>query len=245
MKRYFVLEGRRKKMLFFVSIVLFIFSVLGSAEASLYSQEPTDDSFVSISFPDLNFDNHDTHFLYKQLEIHAGTTPTSGIKRAYLMFDLTEIPDNSVITHASLWLYLRSDNTGLATPVYVHQVGDDSWNENEITWNNQPGSATSTTLAGRTLSGNGWRDWDLMQLGLWDYASDLTDNDLSLLVKFLYEGSGSDWDKFRSREDTYSGGTRHPYLYIEYQPIPIPAAAWLLGSGLIGLVAVRRRFTKS
>lgn len=27
-------------------------------------------------------------------------------------------------------------------------------------------------------------------------------------------------------------------------PVPIPAAAWLLGSGLIGLVAVRRRFTK-
>lgn len=29
-----------------------------------------------------------------------------------------------------------------------------------------------------------------------------------------------------------------------YGPVPIPAAAWLLGSGLIGLVAVRRRFTK-
>ena len=27
-------------------------------------------------------------------------------------------------------------------------------------------------------------------------------------------------------------------------PVPIPAAAWLLGSGLLGLVAVRRRFTK-
>ncbi len=27
-------------------------------------------------------------------------------------------------------------------------------------------------------------------------------------------------------------------------PVPIPAAAWLLGSGLVGLVAIRRKFTK-
>ena len=31
---------------------------------------------------------------------------------------------------------------------------------------------------------------------------------------------------------------------VQFQPVPIPAAAWLLGSGLIGLVAIRRRFRK-
>jgi hypothetical protein len=31
---------------------------------------------------------------------------------------------------------------------------------------------------------------------------------------------------------------------IEHQCVPIPAAVWLLGSGLIGLVGVRRKFKK-
>lgn len=34
------------------------------------------------------------------------------------------------------------------------------------------------------------------------------------------------------------------YLVAKVEPVPIPAAAWLLGSGLIGLVAVRRRMKK-
>ena len=41
-------------------------------------------------------------------------------------------------------------------------------------------------------------------------------------------------------KDTINGGV------IEYQglvgsPVPVPAAAWLLGAGLIGLVGVRRK----
>jgi len=31
---------------------------------------------------------------------------------------------------------------------------------------------------------------------------------------------------------------------VAVHPVPLPAAAWLLGSGLLGLVAVRRRFKK-
>jgi len=38
-----------------------------------------------------------------------------------------------------------------------------------------------------------------------------------------------------------NGSISHVALYA---PVPIPAAAWLLGSGLLGLVAIRRRFKK-
>jgi len=41
-----------------------------------------------------------------------------------------------------------------------------------------------------------------------------------------------------------SNGNNVPGLTVEGTPVPIPAAAWLLGSGLVGLVGLRRRFKK-
>lgn len=34
-------------------------------------------------------------------------------------------------------------------------------------------------------------------------------------------------------------------LYLDYTAVPIPAAFWFLGSGLIGLMGIRRRFNKA
>jgi hypothetical protein len=41
----------------------------------------------------------------------------------------------------------------------------------------------------------------------------------------------------------FDGDARLTYDY-NYTPVPVPAAVWLLGSGLIGLVGVRRKFHK-
>jgi hypothetical protein len=55
---------------------------------------------------------------------------------------------------------------------------------------------------------------------------------------------------FRLFEDGQPGSSfTTAYTYIDYvtftgAPVPIPAAAWLLGSGLLGLVAIRRRMKK-
>ncbi|HOD36485.1 MAG TPA: VPLPA-CTERM sorting domain-containing protein [Syntrophales bacterium] len=55
-------------------------------------------------------------------------------------------------------------------------------------------------------------------------------------------------DLLASNPDWYAVGALHPAYFAvegtEGSVVPIPGAAWFLGSGLVGLVAIRRRFRK-
>ena len=71
-----------------------------------------------------------------------------GLKRVYLLFDLSSIPSNAIIDSAYLELYFAhnpsegfSTHSG-TTNSYVRRVTM-AWNENTINWSNQP-SSTST-----------------------------------------------------------------------------------------------------
>lgn len=58
-------------------------------------------------------------------------------------------------------------------------------------------------------------------------------NNNNLEIKSYYLSSASNWDDFEFTN-----------LYLNYTPTPIPSALWLLGSGLIGIVGIRRKFRK-
>ena len=68
-------------------------------------------------------------------------------RRTYIRFDLPNLPDNSVVAHAALVLFMRADSW----PVFENQMvvfdatGRSTWNPNTLTWNNQP---FSTNLNG-------------------------------------------------------------------------------------------------
>ncbi len=66
-----------------------------------------------------------------------------------------------------------------------------------------------------------------------------TDNGATWLIADWYEGVNDGGTQFFDASNlgyaTVEGGS----------PVPIPAAAWLLGSGLVGLVAIRRKLRKN
>ena len=62
------------------------------------------------------------------------------------------------------------------------------------------------------------------------YLNALGDNNTGNVSNFLWISPGKTADTL-----TYQGLVA---------PVPVPATFWLLGSGLLGLVAIRRRFKK-
>jgi hypothetical protein len=48
----------------------------------------------------------------------------------------------------------------------------------------------------------------------------------------------------RSVANDQEGNNAYKFGIAEYTPVPIPAAIWLFGTGLVGLVGIRRRFTE-
>ena len=74
-------------------------------------------------------------------------------------------------------------------------------------------------------------------------ANGLFDNDTNMLK---YAGATTDsylfWDAIHPTTDAHSLIADEALSIVA--PVPVPAAVWLLGSGLIGIVGIRRRFSK-
>ena len=97
-------------------------------ELTLY---PVDDAFINKNSPDTNYGS--LPYLY------TGNTSEEITRCAYFKFDIADIPSNAVITKAELWLVVGNSNTGTYHgESYLYYVGNNTWQEESITYNNRP-----------------------------------------------------------------------------------------------------------
>jgi cysteine-rich repeat protein len=95
--------------------------------APLSNTVALDDAFVYLSLPDSNFGS--------ATYLDAGTTPNT--EAAFLKFSLEGA--SNIVQSAQLCLnVINFDGSNSPTNAQMYEVSNQEWNENSITWNNQP-----------------------------------------------------------------------------------------------------------
>lgn len=217
-------------IIFSIFILLGIFSSPG--QSSTISLNPTVDTYI---------DSSQGSTPYGGSTILAVGIFNTKTRRTLMQFDLSGIPDSATIASAqlSLYAYINSDLTTVSEAVRVGRLNTAV--TNTTTYSDVVASSNWGETWGQLsdITSNGWKTWNLLQTGNWDYSVDLLDDALDLYLGYVNESYHHSWTGFRSMD--YTGN--YPILTIEY--VPIPSAVWLLGSGLIGLVGFRRKFRKA
>ena len=162
------------------------------------------DSTVSITAPSTNYGGQD--------DLIAGTR-AMGIYRAYLQFDLSSIPDDAVILDARLGLYYYSSITTVTGHIGAYLV-EESWNEGNINWNNQP--AVSTTAEDDlSLSGSSVNVFVYWYIG--DVVEDWWDGSTPNYGLMLRETDEEGWYAWKYFVSSDSGNaSRRPKLEVLY-----------------------------
>lgn len=162
------------------------------------------DTYVYTTAPDDNWGD---------LERVTAGSGVGNTVRAYLQFSLDLLPENAVITGASLGLvYWYTSNAAIA-PIGAYAVLG-AWTETGITWDDQPVFATTVEYTVNVPAGvtDGFLYWYITELvrSWWDGSQ----NNFGVMLKDTDESTEEAWKRFYSSD----WGTAHqrPKLTINY-----------------------------
>jgi hypothetical protein len=235
-----------KKVLLLCLASLLSLAVPKVAVASLTIDIPISaDAFISYNNPTTNYGN------VPDLTV-SGTASSSslGLARALINFNLStmNIPQGYIadISYAGVFMFMRNE-IPMSGVAYDLQAVTQPWSEYSVTWSSMP---YSYNLSSASLRMNDWMSWEF-SLELLESWVNKEQPFYGFLIKLNNEAEGK--NSFNQREFYVgSGGYVYQetanYLHIEYTlqpaPVPIPGTVWLLGSGLIGLMAIRKKLKK-
>lgn len=163
------------------------------------------DSVIWDTLPDLNLGDAFT--------IYVGFEPAGNILRAFIRFDLSNLPLTTVVIDADLGLYYYSSLPSASSSIGVHQVTE-TWLEDLITWNNQP---LSSSVAEKITSIPADATFDFIYWNIANLAKGWQDGSISNYGILLRD---TDESTIRARKYFYSSDhyntSQRPKLVIDY-----------------------------
>ena len=128
---------------------------------SIGTYYPSDDVEISHRSPDVNFNINDNMRCRNDYGyVYEGPIWASD---DLLKFDISDIPIGSIVVNSSLSLYYFKyiSNDPAGRPLTIYRLLD-NWNEDTVTWNNQPSSLGFATDVEDVPSSTGtWMSWDV------------------------------------------------------------------------------------
>ena len=215
-----------RKLLIIVIGMIFLFSVsILSAKANSIIYYPTDDAFVNQYASDGNFGNYSNEL---QLSDYPGY-----FRRIYLKFDLSNL-SGMTITSATLYLHVYAGSIEGEDYINLHRVTESDWDEETLTWNNQPDDGL-VYITKTYIDSGGWKTWS----GLENLVQGWVDGDYpnyGIVLECDLDGVSNELIYVYFDDKS----TDNP-PYLEVEAVPVPSAVFLFGSGLIGLAVIRRK----
>ena len=175
--------------------------------------DPIDDSYVREGNPTIQNlgDNYNFYVGWEDNENYL-------TERAYLKFDLSGIPEDSVIDNAVLYAntkYGASNGPPNYDPrtivIDAENVSDDSWDEDTLNWDNRPPMGP-TVLDSETVDStyDKWYSWDVTSWVANQFAGDKI-----VSIGLISENENTDASVWFYSKDAYASDP-FPYLMVTY-----------------------------
>ncbi|MFX1466507.1 MAG: DNRLRE domain-containing protein [Promethearchaeota archaeon] len=191
--------GNIRKPLIFALFILGILLLTPSAKAETKTFEPIADSFINSEKPTSNFGGQDVLRVTYQNRTYFDDIE----RRAYLKFNLSEVPSGSTINSAKLRLHTVVVTE--TTKIGAFYCPDNSWEELEITWENAPDTSGDAVDIVSVADPGEWHEWDVTSIAK-------KDTTISIVLQIDdSEKSKNPWVSFRTKETN-----RDPQLVVEY-----------------------------
>ena len=145
-----------------------------------------------------------------------------GIQRSFLKYDLSAIPSGATITSAQISLYsIDSPSTEYNNPLsgsnaaYLSRVAS-NWNENTITWNNQPGVTTANQIL-LPQSTSGYEDY--LNVDVTSLVADMTATPANNFGFRLALQTETNYRRLSFSSSDAANPGKHPKLKICYSSV--------------------------